>query len=229
MRLTQKTRGAALMEYGFLVGLISAAAILSVSSIGTKVSEGFQVSSEAMASDANPAGVPDMAPSPWGDPLPTGEFTTWRVAIDNSRTGDGEMPGHITNPGNAWYWIVDLEQVMQNKPVGTTLYWDATYRTSGRVTPRNEYSNGFLNYGIESFWERPGTDYAILRGEATPLTPPTDEIGVTTEYVYDDSATRGVVPADATGIRLDRSFYACGFQSTCVLDPVQFDIRIYAE
>lgn len=232
MKLAKKIRGAALVEYAILLGLIGVMSIYSVSSLGGQVAEGFETTAEEIALDTLLTPTPETPvtpPSPWGDPLPEQELTSWTVSVDSDLMGDSAMPGHITNTGSKWGWEIDLYEVMQRRPVGSTVYWEASYSTSGRVTPRNSYANGFLNYGVESHWVRPGTDYYIMGGQAQPLTTPTDAPGVTTEYLYDGYASGGTVPSDATGIRLGRSFYACGYQSDCETDPVRFQIRIYVE
>ena len=68
----RSSRGAALVEYGLLVGLVAVVAITSVAATGGKVSEIFGYAAEEVALDAEGGtSAPPAAPRPWacGDPM----------------------------------------------------------------------------------------------------------------------------------------------------------------
>ncbi|GAB5389164.1 MAG: hypothetical protein Alpg2KO_21320 [Alphaproteobacteria bacterium] len=137
----QKRRGASLLSYGLIVGLISVVALVAVTSTGSSVEELFTETSDTLAGaiDTNAAQNASAAPSPTATPAVTAT-SCFSIMDTGGSTGDGVYQIDPDGPGGVSPFDVYCD--MTKDGGGWTLAMTHVAPSSGNAWTGSTFSYG---------------------------------------------------------------------------------------
>ena len=210
VKLGKEKRGAALMEYGLVLGLIAGAALWGVSQVGDNIVELLNTTTDEIKFSENP----DTTEDP---PGPQHTFT-WK--------GDGNdiLPSYVTVSGS--YWIVDIASFISEIADPNDVDQISKLRANVEVSmaasfqPKAQGLSGVsMTIDPRVRWIRPSTT-ATLTNKIVTGSYPESEILAYNEALAMD------VPDDATGIRIQR-YNSCTPNTICTLGEFYLDVEFY--
>jgi Flp pilus assembly pilin Flp len=211
IRTKSKSRGAALVEYGLLLGLVAVVAIASVSRLGDQVSATFTDVAEELEMSMGPE------PAASGENEPALPPVTFR---EGGNSGE-EMPPYVTKSGK--YYYVDLDAIMPDRTLlSSPPRFNATISNAGSFQkrwPDEADSTSSLTVAAFADWVREGeSDLHLVAADAFD-----SPAGFVQAY---NERNGGFVPENATSIKLEPRFH-CNPGSICEKAGFEFNIDFY--
>lgn len=215
----QNRRGAALIEHGILLGLLSVMSIGLVTSLGREVSEVFEV--------ADDFGSLETAEN-YGISTPPGPVNDWTISFDQADAEEGRIPSYVTESNGVWK--ISLEPILSNFPEGQQLYFDASISQSGARTVGSQGQCAYTLRPISEFKRGVNADRGIIGGIASADSGTSDCTPNSTQtFSFSAANSNQLVPTSVESIDVFDSGYFCSSGATCVDGPILFGIRFYTK
>jgi Flp pilus assembly pilin Flp len=146
------SRGAALVEYGLLIGLVAVVSIVSVERLGGQVKEVFELSSEALEFQAGESGaMPGSVTHPEAiDPPAPAKFMAWTMTSGRYTSGTTEYRGfRSTNPSTGSLTMSDpsMIEVAQFFRVHSGANYASSFQINGDKTAELVGATLVCNHG----------------------------------------------------------------------------------
>lgn len=220
------SRGAALVEYVILVGLISIISIGAVFTLGERASSTFNEVATRIDIDPAPVGSGSSEEVRAGLLAPSGPVTDWYFDFDEDEAEANGTPSWVTN--NSGVWAFDLDPILRHFPEGQSLYYDAVLYQDGTRTVSASGGCAYTLRPHSEFKRDPANDVGILGGIASAESGTSDCTPLTTQtFIYDGSVEGALVPVEVDSIEVYNRSRFCSGGATCIDGPLNFSIRFF--